>query len=780
MGNVLKKVSIISGVYGQPGEEKVSGFLAENLSDRYVILNSPRIYYHGATYDIDHIVIGPNGVFVVETKNMQGQINGGIMGNWVQERRKSGKHRKVKIGNPANQVHQYAKVIKSYLGSRWAYENDNKMNIKVYPVVVFVHEDIDISKMEFTKPGYIGRVKILELAELVNFINRREGAEYTDEEIYGMAELVVPEDQRDQTVYYSVDKLQEFSESAADHYELFEEIGRGSFGSVYRGFDFKLDREIAVKRVSLLDRSEHSMISRFYREAQIASELEHENIVGVYDYYEKSGELHIIMEYIDGQSLGEYVKGNDISVSGAFEIMKDICSGVSYAHEKQVVHRDLKPSNILISHDGEVKVADFGIAKIQNSTKLTMEGTGAGTPIIMSPEQIAGQPVTEKSDIFALGVLLYYLVTGRLPFDGEYIGEIIKKISHIEPEPPGHYNKELNGDMEYVILKALEKNPDDRFKNVAEMLKAIEEILHTGRLAVKVGRKTWLKYLPKHVRAAFRSERKVFTTITLISLLVFTSILAVQGFKDSRQLSQDVLLTKQYGFNNENLQLLFDNPKLYMGLPVNFVGRIEKLVEIDKNNTQFTVSVGVGGQAQTRDIIVSYNQPHSVLKFSNFIEITGSIQHVMRVNGNEEIPLIVADKVEGIEDPWSILAPAKYTIYPDKTVTQSNKVVHLEKIEFADRETRLYVQMKNMGTSDELLVLTNTVGKQAGLEFKELQNGNYGKEFASIVQLQPNQEARGVIFLEPMDSQKGAAMVIMGSTNDVLMGQEPYAFDIEW
>ncbi len=780
MGNVLKKVSIISGVYGQPGEEKVSGFLAENLSDRYVILNSPRIYYHGATYDIDHIVIGPNGVFVIETKNMQGQIHGGMMGNWVQERRKSGKHRRVKIGNPANQVHQYAKVVKSYIGSRWAYENNNKMNIRVYPVVVFVHEDTDLSEMEFTKPGYIGRVKILELPELVDFINRREGAEYTDEEVRGMAELVVPPDQRDQTVYYSVDKLREFNENAADRYEIFEEIGRGSFGSIHRGFDFKLDREIAVKRVSLLNRSESSTISRFYREAQIASELKHKNIVGVYDYYEKSGELNIIMEYVEGRSLDEYVKSSDISVTEAFGIMREICSGVLHAHQKQVIHRDLKPSNILISNDGDIKVTDFGIAKIKNSTKLTMEGTGAGTPIIMAPEQIAGKPVTEKSDIFALGVLFYYLVTGRLPFDGEYIGEIVKKISHIEPEPPEHYNEELTADMKSIIMKALEKNPDDRFKDVAEMLNAIDEILQTGRLAVKVGRKSWLRYLPGPVRVAFRSERKIFTTITLISLLVFTGILAVQGYKDSRQLSQDVLLTKQYGFNNENLQLLFDNPKLYMGLPVNLVGRIEKLVKIDENSTQFTVSVRVGGQAETRDIIVSYNRPHSALQFSNFIEITGSIQHVTKVNGNEEIPLIVADKVEGTEDPWSMLAPAKYTFYPDKTVTQSNKVVHLEKIEFAERETRLYIRMKNTGTADELLVLTNTVGKQAGREFKELKNSYYGQEFPSIVQLQPNQEARGVIFLEPMDSQQGAAMIIMGSTNDVLMGQDPYVFDIEW
>ncbi|PKM82662.1 MAG: hypothetical protein CVU89_03955 [Firmicutes bacterium HGW-Firmicutes-14] len=779
MGRILKQVSKISGVYGQPGEEKVSRILAEKLPDDYVVLNSPRIYYHGATIDIDHIVIGPNGVFVIETKNMQGLIMGGLMGNWVQERKRTGKNRKVKIGNPANQVNQYGKIVRSYLGSRFSYETGSKINIKVYPVVVFVNEDIDLSQIVHTKPGYVGRVKVLTIDELIDFIERREGGSYSPEEISMFAELVVPENQRDQTVYYSLEELKEYNEGSDSRYEIFEELGQGSFGVVYRGFDYKLDEEIAIKILPLSKQNIQNAVGRFYREARIASGLHHENIVGVNDYYEKNGEYYIVMEFIDGMTLDKYKRENTVSVPEALKITGEVCKGLVYAHEKQVIHRDLKPSNILISYDGNVKITDFGIAKIADSKDLTLEGTGAGTPIIMSPEQISGAPVTEKSDIFAAGSLLYYLVTGKMPFDGEHIGEILQKITRMEPVSPKKYNSEVSDDLEYVILKALEKNPEDRFKNAAEFLKAVEELLNTGKLTSRPGKKRWLKIFPGKFRPFMRSERSLFTTVTIVSLVVFIGILGLQVYRDSRELAREAVLTKQYGFTNENLQLLYENPRLYMGLPINVVGRIDKVIQVNQNNTQFSVSVKISGQSGNESLIISYNQPHFSLQFASYVKITGSIQHISRIQSNKETPVVIADKVEAIEDPWSILAPSQYTIYPDKTAQQNGKVVHLEKVEFAEQETRLYVRVRNEADTSEVLVLSNPVGFQEGTEYHETKN-NYGWDFPAIIQLQPQQEARGVMFLEPMDRHRNAVTFVLGSTNDILMGQKPYVFDVKW
>ncbi len=780
MGQVLKQVSKLSGVYGQPGEERVSQFLAEHLSEQYVVLNSPRIYYHGGTFDIDHIVLGPNGIFVIETKNMQGWITGGMMGNWVQERKRSGRNRKVKIGNPANQVNQYGKVVKSYLGSRWAHETGNKINFKVYPVVVFVHEDADLSKMEYTRPGFIGRVRVLKLDELVEFIKTREGASYSTNEIERFAGIIVPVEQRDQTGYFSLEQLRDYTESTGGRYEIFEELGRGSFGVVYRGFDYKLDKEVAVKKLPLQSQGLPGAVNRFYREAQIASNLTHENIIGVYDYYEKNGEYYLVMELVEGLTLQQYVsESGPMAVCDALKVIRDVCSALEYAHSQHVIHRDIKPSNIMITPEGEIKVTDFGIAKLSQSTDMTLDGTSAGTPTVMSPEQITGGPVSEKSDIFATGAALYYLVTGIMPFDGEHIGQIIHKIIHKEPVAPSRLNNQITPDLEYIILRALEKDPGDRFADAAELRKAVEELLNSGQLSKKSARRKWFRFVPVFLRPLFGSERKIFTAITAASLIIFLGILGFQAYRDSRELSHEAILTKQYGFTNENIQLLYSNPRLYIGLPVNLVARIDKIITINENNTQFSVNVRSNKQALNRSLIISYNQPHFALQFTSYIKISGSVQNVMKTPENEQTPVVIADKVESIEDPWSILAPSQYTIYPKKSVNQDQKIVELEKVEFAQEETRLYVRSKNIGKTDELVVLANPLGKQGNTEYQELKN-NYGWDFPPAVLLQPNQEARSVFFLEPMDSRKNSATFILGSSNDILMGQEPYIFVINW
>lgn len=780
MGQILKQVSKISGIYGQPGEERVSSFLAENLPDGYVILNSPRLYHHGATFDIDHIVIGPNGIFVIETKNMQGSIMGGIMGNWVQERNRTGKNRKVKIGNPGNQVNQYGKVVKSQLGSRLAYETGRKLNFKIYPIVVFVHEDIDLSKMEYDKPGYIGRVKILRLSELVKYILAREGASYTKEDITQFADLLIPVDQRDQTAYFSPEQLKELSEPQERRYEIFEEIGRGNFGVVYRAFDYKLDQEVALKKLPLHHKMTPSIVQRFYREAQIASSLEHENIIRVHDYYEESGEYFIIMEMVEGQTLEQYVKDRQVSINEALRIIREIGKALDYAHNNKVIHRDLKPSNIMISANGVVKVTDFGIAKLTNSTDLTLDGSSAGTPITMSPEQVKGQPVTVKSDVFSTGVLLYYLVTGKMPFEGEHLGEIVHKITYLEPVALRKLNPEISPELEFVVLKALQKTPDDRFESMSSLVQAVDDLLHSRKLSIPA-KKRWLKYLPEFLKPLFKTPKSVFSTITITSLVVFVGILGFQVYEDSRQLSEQVILTKQYGFNNNNLPLLIANPKVYIGLPVNLVGRIDKTTRIDNQNTQFSLSVNANdsGQKGYQNVIVKFTRSTEALHNATYVKISGSLQNTLRTPENEQTPYIIADKVEPIEDPWSILAPSLFTIYPGEITNQNGRIIQVEKVEFAESETRLFIKVKNNESVNDIFLLANPIAKQGNLIFKEL-SGSYRIPLNQTLRLQPHQEAREVIFFEPIDRNKNKAIFVLGSNNDLLMGQQPYSFEINW
>lgn len=778
VGRVLKPVSKISGVYGQPGEEKVSQLISEQLSDDFVILNSPRIYYHGATFDIDHIVIGPNGVFVIETKNIQGSISGGIMGNWVQEKTRSGRSKRIKLGNPANQVNQYGKVVKSHLGSRLVYETGKKLNIKIYPIVVFVHKDINFSKMDFTKPGYVGHIKVSRIGELIDFIKRHEIVLYTKEDVDLFAQLLVPENQREQTTYFSLDKLQDYTGGNVNRYEIFEELGRGSFGIVFKGFDYKLDKEIAVKKLPLQNQNDSNVVNRFFREAQITSSLSHDNIISVYDYYEKSGEYYIVMEMVEGPTLEQYIRENQISVSEALGIFKDIASALAYAHEKQVIHRDLKPSNILIDSNGMIKVTDFGIAKLVNASNLTMDNTSAGTPIIMSPEQIKGKGVTYKSDIFALGVVLYFLLTGKMPFDGEHVGEIVHKITHLEPIEPSKLNNEISADLEFIILKALAKRPEDRFEDVNKLSLAIDELIATGRFNERTFFTKLSRYIPKSLRPFVGTERKLYTVITVLSLAVFLGLLGFQSYRDSRQLSRGLIQTNQFGFTNENISQLFENPIFFTGLPVNLVGRIEKVIAIDQNSTQFSLVIHVEGETKDRSVIVKISQPHFEIPFTRNIEVTGSVQGQLQKLG-EKIPVVIADKISPMEDPWSVLAPSLYTIYPNKIIKRNKKVIKLEKIEFSEHETRLYVRLLNDGTSYETFVLNKPVAKQGIRQFKGLPN-NYEISDEQIFQLQPQQEFADIIFLEPLDRKITSAVITLGSGNNELNGQQPYVFSVNW
>lgn len=781
MGRVLKPVSKISGVYGQPGEEKVSQVLSECLSDEYVILNSPRLYYHGATFDIDHVVIGPNGIFVIETKNMQGIITGGLMGNWSQHRKRSGRNKVARIGNPANQVNQYGKVVRSQLKSRYVYETEQSIKFMVYPTVVFVHDDIDLSNIEYTKPGYVGRSKILKLDELCEYILRRESVAYEQEDVNLLAELLVPADQRDQTSYFSLDTLNNYNENRESRYEIYEEVGRGNYGVVFRGFDYKLDKEIAIKKLQLKNNPDSNAVGLFYREAQIASSLNHENIIAVYDYYENNGDYFIIMELVEGETLDKYVDTHKLTVKEALRIFRQICSAVAFAHQKHVVHRDLKPTNILMDVDGTVKVTDFGVAKLMNQSDLTLDRGSFGTPTVMAPEQISGHEVTERTDIFALGGLLYFLLTGKRPFEGEHVGEIIHKISYLDPPEMSRFNKEISADLESVVYKALEKRPEDRFQDVPQMIKSIDELLATGKLVTPIGRKRlYIKYIPAFLRPYIKTESSLISIITLASMIIFISILGIQSYKDYRDLVNKNTgePRSQYGFNNENAGEIFDSPDKYRGLPVDLVGRIEKVTNLGQNSTEFYLTFQSKENSKARSVHVVFNQPHFSLPLVANIEVSGSIQGSTKDNG-VVTPVIIADKIAAVEDPWTLLAPSLFNVYPNMMVRQGGKAVFLEKVEFSQYETRLYVRIKNEGKTNDTIYLNKPVGKQGGKNIKEIKT-DYGISLPQIFQLAPEQEAGTIIFLEPIDYKEGFVTFTLGSGNDILSGQEPYKFEVKW
>lgn len=264
-------------------------------------------------------------------------------------------------------------------------------------------------------------------------------------------------------------------------YVLEKEIGRGSMGLVYKAWDPKLDRTVVIKQVSfeLNNRfgEAHKLQDRLLREARAAGRLNHPNIVIIYDVDQEESFSYIVMEYLSGQDLRSLLEAQ-----GKFELLRtiriiyQICSALNYAHQFGIVHRDIKPSNIIVMENDKVKVADFGIAKLPNLGTLTNTGDVIGTPFYMSPEQIEGRKVDGRADIFSVGVVLYEMVTGIRPFDGDNIASVVYKIIHKKPRPLSYQDKNLPSYLDEILKRALAKDPDKRYASAAELKKDLENL----------------------------------------------------------------------------------------------------------------------------------------------------------------------------------------------------------------------------------------------------------------------------------------------------------------
>ncbi len=261
-------------------------------------------------------------------------------------------------------------------------------------------------------------------------------------------------------------------------YRLVEQLGRGGMAEVYKAYQPGLDRYVAVKVMHSFLSEDKDFLARFQREAKLVASMRHPNIVQVHDFDVESGLSYMVMEFIDGETLKGRLqnleeKSQWISIDEAVRIILLVGSALKYAHRLGMVHRDVKPANVMIDKQGNVILTDFGIAKIFSgggATQLTATGAMVGTPSYMAPEQGMGQPGDERSDIYSLGVMLYQLVTGRLPYEADTpLAVVLKHINEALPMPR-QANPEVSEPIERVILKAMAKNPDDRYQHVGEML----------------------------------------------------------------------------------------------------------------------------------------------------------------------------------------------------------------------------------------------------------------------------------------------------------------------
>ncbi|NTU26482.1 serine/threonine protein kinase PrkC [Bacillus tequilensis] len=269
-------------------------------------------------------------------------------------------------------------------------------------------------------------------------------------------------------------------------YQILRVIGGGGMANVYLAEDIILDREVAIKILRFDYVNDNEFIRRFRREAQSASSLDHPNIVSIYDVGEEDDIYYIVMEYVEGMTLKEYITANGpLHPKEALNIMEQIVSAIAHAHQNQIVHRDIKPHNILIDHMGNIKVTDFGIATALSSTTITHTNSVLGSVHYLSPEQARGGLATKKSDIYALGIVLFELLTGRIPFDGESAVSIALK--HLQAETPSakRWNPSVPQSVENIILKATAKDPFHRYETAEDMEADIQTAFDADRLNEK-------------------------------------------------------------------------------------------------------------------------------------------------------------------------------------------------------------------------------------------------------------------------------------------------------
>ncbi len=314
------------------------------------------------------------------------------------------------------------------------------------------------------------------------------------------------------------------------HYEIVEKLGEGGMGVVYKARDTRLDRTVALKFLPPRLLCDAEARERFEHEARAASALNHPNIATIYEIDEADGRCFISIEYLEGGSLKQVIE-KDPSIKDVLDLLIQVSEGLAAAHESGVVHRDLKPDNIMLTARGKAKITDFGLAKLKGATKVTKTGTTLGTLQYMSPEQLQGEEVDRRGDVFSLGVVFYRMITGKMPFKGDNEAAIINAILGDTPEPLARYKADVPEGLERIAEKALAKDKTERYQHADDLaadLRHERRLLETGSTRVMQGSHGPLTGSP----APASSGRKLLP-ILLPAVIVSAAIILILVFEPS-------------------------------------------------------------------------------------------------------------------------------------------------------------------------------------------------------------------------------------------------------
>jgi serine/threonine protein kinase len=319
------------------------------------------------------------------------------------------------------------------------------------------------------------------------------------------------------------------------HYDIIEKLGQGGMGVVYLARDTKLKRDVAIKFLPSGITINETDQARFLQEAQAAAAINHPNVCVIHEIQEHGDTPFIVMEYVDGQTLNQKIEHNSFSLYQVFDYALQISSALYAAHQKGIVHRDIKSANIMLTATNQLKVMDFGLAKLQGSVKLTKSSSTVGTMAYSSPEQLDGREIDARADIFSFGVVLYEMATGKVPFQEEYESALMYSIMNDQPESPSNINADIPRELDMVILKALQKQPEDRYQSMQEIINELNDLKSTpGKKDTQVQtRHDWLSLIK-------RPMVSIAVAIVLLLIAVF-AIKEIMQQSDYREVETELI-----------------------------------------------------------------------------------------------------------------------------------------------------------------------------------------------------------------------------------------------
>jgi serine/threonine protein kinase len=431
------------------------------------------------------------------------------------------------------------------------------------------------------------------------------------------------------------------------HYKILEKIGEGGMGEVYLAQDTQLDRQVVLKFLSTHLTPDAESKERFKREAKAAASLNHPNIITIHEFGEVEGQSYICMEYVEGQSLKELITKSDIEIDTVLDISTQICKGLNEAHKAGIVHRDLKPENILIDKNGIVKILDFGLAKLKGATLLTKETSTLGTLFYMSPEQYQKADVDHRTDIWSFGVILYEMLSGQLPFTGEYEAGVMYSVLNEEPESITGLRSDFPLELEQIVKKAMAKDIKERYQTIDDLIIDLrkEEKVSINHAKVKLNKK--LIFIAA-----------ILTTVIIASILFFlkyylqikkhpedivlkdTPSIAVMYFEDNTGDEAAKWLSR--GLPHMLITSLEQIPELHVIGYQRLYDLLKELGKEDIESIDKTSATEIAQKAGVKTMLLG-----SIFKWGNQFRVDYQLQSVKQGS------LLYADKVEG-DDPFKL------------------------------------------------------------------------------------------------------------------------------